>query len=88
LQFHPDAFQSFQLIYLMLELWHLEWTDLSCTYKAHWGADSSSKDPGTLWNSAAEISCKAPTKLSKVDYYPYLQLLYLVLDVHMLDSWW
>ena len=71
----------------MLELWHLEWTDLSRTYEAHWGADSSSKDPGTLWNSVAEIGRKAPTKLSKVDYYPSLQLSYLVLDVRMLDCW-
>ena len=87
LQFHPDAFQSFRLIYPMLELWHLEWTDLSQTYETHLGADSSSEDPGTLQNSATEIGRKAPTKLSKVDYYPYLQLSYLVLDVCMLDCW-
>jgi hypothetical protein len=87
LQFHPDAFWSFRLIYPMIELWHLKWTNLSPIYKAHWGADSSSKDPGTLQNSATDISRKAPTKLSKVDYYPYLQLLYPVLDVCMLDCW-
>src|SRR5882762_8623894 len=29
LQFHDDAYQSLEILVLLLELWHLEWTDLS-----------------------------------------------------------
>jgi hypothetical protein len=87
LQFHDDAFQSLELLVPILELWHLEWTDLSRIYEIHWGDHLSSDDPGTLRNSAAEIGRKEPANLSKVDYYPYMQLAYLVLDVRMLDCW-
>jgi len=87
MQFHKDDFESFALLVPLLELWHLAWTDLSRLYEAHWGEKLSSNDPGTLHNSAAEIGRKEPPKLNKVDYYPYMQLAYLVLDVRMLDCW-
>jgi len=87
MQFHGDEFQSLALLVPLLELWHLEWTDLSRIYETHWGNYLSADDPGTLWNSAAEIGRKEPAKLNKVDYYPYMQLAYLVLDARMLDCW-
>jgi hypothetical protein len=87
LQFHDDAFQSLELLVLILELWHLEWTDLSHIYEIHWGDHLSSDNPGTLQNGAAKIERKEPANLNKVDYYPYMQLAYLVLVVSMLDCW-
>jgi len=86
-QFHGDAFQSLELLIPILELWHLEWTDLSWIYEIHWGNYLSADDPGTLRNSAAEIGRKEPANLTKVDYYPYMQLAYLILDIQMLDCW-
>lgn len=87
MQFHGDAFQSLELLVPILELWHLEWTDLSRIYEIHWGNYLSADDPGTLRNSAAEIGRKEPANLTKVDYYPYMQLAYLILDIRMLDCW-
>jgi len=76
-----------EILVPLLELWHLEWTDLSWRYEVHRGDYLSSDDPGTLHNSAVEIGCKEPASLNKVDYYPYLQLAYLILDMRMLDCW-
>ena|ERR1700691_2336836 len=87
MQFHGDSFQCSELLVPILELWHLEWTELSRIYETHWGDYLSSDDPGTLRNSAAEIGRKEPTNLNKVDYYPYMQLAYLILDIRMLDCW-
>jgi hypothetical protein len=87
MQFHGDELQSLELLVPMLELWHLEWTDLSRLFEVHWGHYLSSDDPGTMRNSAAEIGRKEPANLSKVDYYPYMQLAYLILDVRLLDCW-
>ena len=87
MQFHGDELQSLELLVPMLELWHLEWTDLSRLFEVHWGHYLSSDDPGTMRNSAAEIGRKEPANLSKVDYYPYMQLAYLILDIRLLDCW-
>jgi hypothetical protein len=35
LQFHDDAFQSLELLVPILELWHLEWSNLSSIYETH-----------------------------------------------------
>jgi len=86
LQMHPDRFQSFQLMEPVLELWHTMWTDLSRIYELHWG-DSSGCNPASLGHSAEKIGRTMPSNLKKVDYYPSAQLLYLVLDVRMLDCW-
>ena len=87
MQFHGDEFQSLALLIPLLELWHLEWTNLSRIYETHWGNYLSTDDPGTLQNSAADIGHKEPAKLNKVDYYPHMQLAYLVLDGRMLNCW-
>ena len=85
MQFHGDAFQSLELLVPILQLWHLEWTDLSRIYEIHWGDYLSADDPGTLRNSAVEIGRKEPANLTKVDYYPHMQLAYLILNIRMLD---
>jgi hypothetical protein len=37
MQFHGDELQSLELLVPMLELWHLEWTDLIRLFEVHWG---------------------------------------------------
>jgi hypothetical protein len=86
LQFHTNEFESFELIEPVLEWWHTMWTDLSRLFETHWG-ELLSKDPSTLGHSANKIGRTTPPNLKKVDYYPSVQLAYLVLDVRMLDCW-
>jgi hypothetical protein len=86
LQFHTDPFKSFETVQPVLAAWHTEWTDLSRIFETHWDS-TNSLDPSTLGHSAAQIDRTAPPNLKKVDYYPSAELLYLVLDVRMLDCW-
>ena len=86
LQFHPDHFQSLKILEPALSQWHTEWTDLSRIYETHWGS-LITLDPSTLGHSAAKINRPAPSSLKKVDYYPAVDLMYLVLEVRMLDCW-
>ncbi|KII85006.1 hypothetical protein PLICRDRAFT_78107, partial [Plicaturopsis crispa FD-325 SS-3] len=86
LQSHGDAFKSFELLEVVLELWHTRWTDLSRIFETHWGSNTSS-NPATLSHSARKIGRAPPSSLKKVDFYPSSQLVYLVLDVRMLDCW-
>ncbi|PPR02512.1 LOW QUALITY PROTEIN: hypothetical protein CVT26_011996 [Gymnopilus dilepis] len=86
LQFHSDPFQSLELLEPVLSVWHTEWTDVSRVFEAHWDS-SVSRDPSSLGHSAALIGRPAPSSLKKVDYYPSVDLMYLVLEVRMLDCW-
>jgi hypothetical protein len=86
LQFHPDDFQSLKILEPALSQWHTEWTDLSRVYETHWDS-LLTPDPSTLGHSAAKINRPAPSSLKKVDYYPAADLMYLVLEVRMLDCW-
>ena len=86
LQFHPDDFQSLKIIEPTLSQWHTEWTDLSRIYEVHWDS-LLSPDPSTLGHSTAKINRPAPSSLKKVDYYPAADLMYLVLEVRILDCW-
>lgn len=86
LQFHDDSFESFDTLQPALAAWHTEWTNLSRIYETHWDSILS-QDPSTLGHSAALIGRRAPADLKKVDYYPSVELMYLVLDVRMLDCW-
>ena len=86
LQFHRDLFQSFTLLQPLLLWWHLLWTFLCLIFETHWGNDLT-KDPSSLGHSAKKIGRAKPLNLKKVDYYPSMQLSYLVLDIRMLDCW-
>ncbi|KAF8872739.1 hypothetical protein BD779DRAFT_1708992 [Infundibulicybe gibba] len=86
MQFHDDIFTSFQLLQPSLAGWHTEWTNLSRDFETHWDS-LLSMDPSTLGHSAAQIGRAAPSNLKKVDYYPCAELLFLVLDVRILDCW-
>lgn len=86
LQSHETAYKWLDILEPLLEIWHTEWTDLSRIYEAHWDS-LTSQDPSSLGHSANKIKRKAPSNLKKVDYYPYSQLAYQVLDAHMLDCW-
>jgi len=86
MQLHGNEFENFKLVEPELKIWHMEETNLSRLFETHWGAPLS-QDPSTLGHSARKIGCMAPLNLKKVDYYPSVQLDYLVGDVHMLDCW-
>jgi hypothetical protein len=86
LQHHDDAFQSFEILRPILQLWHTMWTDLCRIFETHWGAPLND-NPATLGYSAKKIGRAPPANLKKVDYYPSVQLLTLVHDMRMLDCW-
>jgi hypothetical protein len=86
LQNHTDAFESFELLRPVLQLWYTCWTDLCRISDTHWGAPLND-NPATLGHSAKKIGCSPPANLKKVDYYPTAQLLSLVHDMRMLDYW-
>lgn len=84
LQLHENEFENFELLQPLLEIWHTEATDLNRIFETHWGS-TLSEDPSTLGHSARKIGRSEPANKKKVDYYPGAQLVYLVLDVCMLD---
>ncbi|KAH9948898.1 hypothetical protein B0H21DRAFT_689338 [Amylocystis lapponica] len=86
LQFHDDPFESFELVEPVLAPWHTAWTDLSHLIETHWGTPLS-HDPSTLGHSATKISQRTPSNLKKVDYNSGAEMMYIVLDVRMLDCW-
>ena len=86
LQYHDDDFESHRTTLPSLCLWHTVWTDVSRICETHWG-ETLSHDPSTLGHSATRIGRSPPPSLKKVDYYPFSELIYLILDVRMLDCW-
>lgn len=86
MQFHDTSFQRFEWLQPFLETWHCSWTDLSRIFEAHWD-DLQSPDPSSIGHSANQLKRKAPANLKKVDYYPYSELAYQVLDARILDCW-
>lgn len=86
MQFHETSFQRLEWLQPFLETWHTSWTDLSRIYEAHWDSLLSS-DPSSIGHSANQLKRKAPSNLKKVDYYPYSELAYQVLDARILDCW-
>jgi hypothetical protein len=87
LQFHKNEFESFGLLEPFLEGWHTQWMSMCDIHEECWGTEGS-KDPSTLGHSAGKIARDTPSNLKKVDYYPACDLVYLVLDVRILDCWW
>ncbi|KAJ8082113.1 hypothetical protein PM082_007959 [Marasmius tenuissimus] len=85
LQSNSNKLESFELVEPQLERWHTQATDVSRIFQTHWGPPLS-KDPSTLGHSARKIQRKEPPNLKKVDYYPSVQLMHLVLDARMLDA--
>jgi hypothetical protein len=86
MQFHDTPFQRLEWLQPFLETWHTSWTDLSRIFEAHWDS-LLSLDPSSIGHSANQIKRKAPSNLKKVDYYPYSELAYQVLDARILDCW-
>ncbi|KAF9524238.1 hypothetical protein CPB83DRAFT_947604 [Crepidotus variabilis] len=86
MQFHDSPFECLEWLQPFLEIWHACWTDLSRIYEAHWG-NLLSNDPSSLGNNANHLKRKAPSNLKKVDYYPYSELAYQILDARVLDCW-
>ncbi|KAI0057598.1 hypothetical protein BV25DRAFT_1812278 [Artomyces pyxidatus] len=86
LQFEPNGYDRLDWLEPFLELWHTEWTDLSRIFEAHWGEEFA-RDPSSLGHNAGKINFRRPSKLKKVDYYSGTHLVYLVLDVRMIDCW-
>ncbi|KAI0713539.1 hypothetical protein C8Q76DRAFT_796499 [Earliella scabrosa] len=86
LRFQDSEFRRLDIVLPFLETWHTQWTFLCLIYETHFGT-ALSNDPATLGHSASKINQKEPPNLKKVDYYPYLYLLFIVLDARMLDCW-
>ncbi|KAJ3756736.1 hypothetical protein EV360DRAFT_47466 [Lentinula raphanica] len=85
-QFHENDLRNLSSLEPQLEWWHMMWTDLNRIFETHWG-EPLSKDPSTLGHSSRKIGRDDPSNLKKIDYYPGVQLAYLVLDARMLDCW-
>ncbi|KAF6744764.1 hypothetical protein DFP72DRAFT_1078109 [Ephemerocybe angulata] len=85
-QFHPDPLEALAFVEPVLAMWHTEWTDVSRVFEVHFDS-LMSPDPSSLGHSAALIGRPAPASLKKVDYYPAVDLMYLVLEVRILDCW-
>jgi hypothetical protein len=66
--------------------WHPAATYVNKIYETHYG-DPLAPDPLTLGRSAGTISHKAPSNLSKVDFYPGVEVIDLTLAAQMLDCW-
>jgi hypothetical protein len=86
LQFHRDPFQSFELVRPILAVWHTAWTDLSRLVEEHWGS-LLDPDPSSLGHSASQMGIATTPNLKKVDYYPTVDMVKLVLETRMLDCW-
>ncbi|KAJ6595287.1 hypothetical protein B0H10DRAFT_2232994 [Mycena sp. CBHHK59/15] len=88
LQFHNDAFKSFELLEPRLQVWHTKWTDVTRIFQTHWGRIAGKNtNPASLGFSAAKIGRPAPSDMKKIEFYPGTQLMYLVLDAKLLDIW-
>jgi hypothetical protein len=70
----------------VLALWHTEWTDLSQIFELFWDSPTS-PDPSSLGHSTGKIGRTNMPNLKKVDYYPSAELMYLILEVRMLNCW-
>ncbi|KAJ6558349.1 hypothetical protein B0H19DRAFT_906888, partial [Mycena capillaripes] len=88
LQYHDDAFKSFEIMEPQLQVWHTKWTDVIRIFQTHWGRTSGKNtNPAALGFSAVKIGRVAPSDMKKVEFYPGTQLMYLVLDAKLLDIW-
>lgn len=85
-QCQDAPFKNFEILQPYLQLRHMEWTDLSHLFVAHFGKDGS-HDPSTISHNSAKINFKRPANLAKVDYYPGSHHLYRILDARILDCW-
>jgi len=85
-QCQDKSFKNFEIIQPYLQLWHIEWMDLSQLFVAHFGEDRS-QDPSTISHSSAKINFKWPANLAKIDYYLGSHHLYQILDARILDCW-
>ncbi|KAL0564105.1 hypothetical protein V5O48_017952, partial [Marasmius crinis-equi] len=79
LQLHPNELEGLDIVEPQLKWWHTQATDITRIFQTHWGPPLS-RDPSTLGHSARKIKRKEPANLKKVDYYPSVQLMHLVLD--------
>ncbi|KAF9070744.1 hypothetical protein BDP27DRAFT_1362408 [Rhodocollybia butyracea] len=85
-QFHTSPFTSLKLLQPLLMVWHTLWTNLSRIIEKHL-ISYESQDPSTLGNSASKISRTIRIDQGKYDFNQGSELLYLVLDMRMLDCW-
>ncbi|KAJ3714760.1 hypothetical protein C8R42DRAFT_552055, partial [Lentinula raphanica] len=86
MQYEENELLNLGLLEPQLEWWHTMWQDLNRLYETHWG-EPLSRDPSTFGHSSRKIGREDPSNLKKIDYYPGIQLAYLVLDTRMLDCW-
>ncbi|KAJ7195667.1 hypothetical protein GGX14DRAFT_674736 [Mycena pura] len=64
LQFHDDAFKSFEILEPQLQVWHTKWTDVIRIFQTHWGrVTGKNTNPASLGFSAAKIGRAAPSNV-------------------------
>ncbi|TCD64683.1 hypothetical protein EIP91_003797 [Steccherinum ochraceum] len=85
-QSNTNAYDTLQIVWPFLEAFHTGWAFVSHVYETHWG-DKLTRDPARLGHSSTKINRKPPTNLKKVDYYPAVSTLTVVLQAHRLDCW-
>ncbi|TEB21750.1 hypothetical protein FA13DRAFT_1642380 [Coprinellus micaceus] len=86
LQLEKDHRESLAILEPVLAVWHTVWTFLSSLFEIHWGG-TMSPDPSSLGHNATLIGRPPPSSLKKVDFYPAIELLFLILDTRILDCW-
>ncbi|TRM69621.1 hypothetical protein BD626DRAFT_474783 [Schizophyllum amplum] len=86
LQFEGNAFDSFEILFPLLEGWHKDWTEVCDIFETHYGQPQT-RDYSALGHSAAKLGRRRPADLKKVDYSQGTQLMFLTLDARMLDCW-
>jgi hypothetical protein len=79
-----NPFDSTELLLWMTEGWHQNWMDMGSIFTTFYGAELTS-DPSTIGHSATKLGRRRPADLNKVDFNEGTQLLFLVLDAHMLE---
>lgn len=87
MRFHYDEIQRGDIIEPILEPWHTGATHVNLIFQTHWGATVLSGDPSRMGHNANLIGQKTPSNMKKIDYYPGVYLIWLILDMRMLDCW-
>jgi len=85
MQTHPDEFQRFELLRPVLQVCHTQWTNLTQIIQTHSG-ESLSNNPVTIRRAAKKIRHDISGD-KESNFYLDSQLLTLLHDTQMLDSW-
>ncbi|KAJ3511541.1 hypothetical protein NMY22_g15614 [Coprinellus aureogranulatus] len=86
LQFHKDNRESLAITEPVLAFWHTAWTFLSSLFEVH-DDGSHSPDPSSIGHSRTLIGRALPGNVKKIDFFPGVDIVNIILDTRMLDCW-